>query len=299
MKIELRDLELLAALAKHRHFTRAAEACSISQPALSSRIANLEALLGMPLVRRGSRFGGFTEEGEILLKWARRILAENDAMLQEMTYAKGVVAGRVVMGVIPTALGQATRLATALKRAHPRVVPEIRSASYAEIEAGLGSGSFDIGISYLEETTPERFKAQPLYRESYVLVIPASIAPPGHGAISWREAAEYPLALLTPNMRNRQIIDGVFRQVGVSPRAVFETDDLSALFSFVDESESVTIAPAHAGHQRFFGQRFLALPLIEPEIRRTIALLVSDTGFEPPAVSATLRVASAMPPPSS
>jgi DNA-binding transcriptional LysR family regulator len=295
MKIELRDLELLAALAKHKHFTRAAEACGISQPALSSRIANLEAVMGMALVRRGSRFGGFTEEGEILLKWARRILAENDAMLQEMTNAKGVIAGRVVMGVIPTALGQATRLAAAVKRQHPRVVPEIHSASAAEIEAGLGSGSFDVGVSYLEDTAPNRYAALPIYRESYVVVIPASMAPAGRGAITWREVASYPLALLTPNMKNRQIIDGVFRDVGATPRAVFETDDLSALFTFVAESESVTIAPANAADTRFFDQRFTTLPLVEPEIRRTIAILTPDTGFEPPAVTATLRVASAMP----
>jgi len=299
MKVELRDLEILAALAKHRHFTRAAEACGISQPALSSRIANLETVIGMALVRRGSRFGGFTEEGEILLKWARRMLAENDAMLQEMTNARGVVAGRVVMGVIPTALGQATRLAAAVKRKHPRVVPEIRSASFAEIEAGLGAGNFDIGLSYLEERAASRFKALPLYRESYVLVLPAAIVPTGRGAITWREAADHPLALLTPNMKNRQIIDAAFREAGVVPRPVFETDDLSALFSYVAESDSATIAPANATDTRFFGPGFLTLPLVEPEIRRTVALLTPETGFEPPAVSATLRVASVLSAPAS
>ena len=299
MKIDLRDLELLAALAKHKHFTRAAEECGISQPALSSRIANLETTVGMPLVRRGARFGGFTEEGDILLRWARRILAENDAMLQEMTNAKGVVAGRVVAGVIPTALGHAARLGAAVKRQHPRVVLEVRSVTAAEIETGLGAGNFDLGISYLEDAATDRLVTLPLYRESYALMQPSGLPSPSGGTIGWREAAAYPLALLTANMKNRQIIDSIFREVGVTPRPVFETDDLAALFTFVAESDSATIAPAAAADPRFFGGAFTILPLVEPEVRRTVAVLSQDTGFEHPAISAVRRIASALPSPGS
>jgi DNA-binding transcriptional LysR family regulator len=294
MRLEMRDLELLAALARFEHFTRAAEACGISQPALSARISNIEAQVGMPLVRRGTRFGGFTEEGQILLKWARRILAENDAMLAELTSARGEAAGRISMGVIPTALHFAARLAAAVRAKHPRVVPSIRSASSVEIEAGLSAGRYDVGISYTDEVTGTEHSGGVLrlYGESYVFLAAPRLVDEGREAITWREAASYPLALLTPNMKNRQIIDETFRKVGVRARPVFETDDLSALFAFLGHGGAATIAPANAADPRGLGAGAARLPMVEPELRRTVAALTPDTGFQPPAVAALLRVAA-------
>jgi DNA-binding transcriptional LysR family regulator len=73
-------LEYLMALARERHFGRAAEACGVTQPTLSAGIKQLEAMLGVLLVQRGSRFIGFTPEGERTLDWARRILSDSRAL---------------------------------------------------------------------------------------------------------------------------------------------------------------------------------------------------------------------------
>lgn len=294
MKLELRDLELLAALAKHRHFTRAAKECGISQPALSSRIRNVEAIFGMALVRRGSRFGGFTDEGEILLKWARRILDENDAMMQEMTNARGEVAGHITIGVIPTALQFAAHVAAQVGRRHPKLLVQIRGAAARAIEHGLIDGAFDIGISYLEDSLPARVAVHPLYRESYVLFLPEALAPSGVSTISWSEAGGFPLALLTADMTNRQIIDEAFAKVGRTFRPVFETNALSALFYYVTQTRCATIAPANAieGWVRLDG--LVSLPLIEPEVRRTIGAVTLDTDYVAPSVRAVLSVASAV-----
>lgn len=67
---EIRDLQLLSALARHRHFAKAAEECGISQPAFSMRIRNLEDRLGVSIVRRANRFQGLTEEGEMIVRRA-------------------------------------------------------------------------------------------------------------------------------------------------------------------------------------------------------------------------------------
>ena len=90
---ELRDMELLVALARFEHFGRAAEACGISQPALSTRIQRLEHDLGAPIVRRGNRFAGFTPEGEIALSWARRLTRNAEGMRQDMAAACGTLTG--------------------------------------------------------------------------------------------------------------------------------------------------------------------------------------------------------------
>lgn len=292
MKLELRDLELLAALAKHKHFTRAARECGISQPALSSRIRNVESIFGMALVRRGSRFGGFTDEGEILLKWARRILDENDAMLQEMVNAQGEVAGRIVLGVIPTALQFASQVAAQVGRKYPKLLVTIRGASARAIEHGLIDGAFDVGISYLEAELPARVSIQPLYRESYVLFLPEALAPSDASTISWAEAARFPLALLTEDMTNRQIINEAFDKIGHSLRPVFETNALSALFYYVTQARCATIAPANAieGWVRLDG--LVSLPLIDPEVRRTIGALTLEQDYVAPALRAVLQVAA-------
>ena len=81
-------LELLLALAKERHFGRAAEACGVTQPTMSTSLKQLEEILGVMLVQRGSRFVGFTPEGERTLDWARRIVGDVRGMREEINSLK-------------------------------------------------------------------------------------------------------------------------------------------------------------------------------------------------------------------
>lgn len=85
----LRRLEYLVALARERHFARAAAVCFVSQPSLSAGIRRLEHELDVPIVRRGRRYEGLTPEGELVLAWAHRILAEQDALRQELSARAG------------------------------------------------------------------------------------------------------------------------------------------------------------------------------------------------------------------
>ena len=81
---DLRDLQMLVSLSRTRNFSRSALDCNISQPAFSTRIRKLEERLNLPLVRRGNSFQGFTTEGEVVLKWARKLLADEEGMRQEI-----------------------------------------------------------------------------------------------------------------------------------------------------------------------------------------------------------------------
>ena len=84
----LRHLEYLVALAREAHFGRAAAACGVTQPTLSSAIRELEAELDVLIVERGRRFRGLTAEGERVVEWARRILSDRDALRQEVGSAR-------------------------------------------------------------------------------------------------------------------------------------------------------------------------------------------------------------------
>jgi len=208
---DLRDMQLLAALSRQKHFARAAEECGISQPAFSARIRNMEEEYGVPLVKRGNRFMGFTSEGDIVLKWAVRLLSDAEGLNQEISSVKGKLQAGLTIGTVPTALAFAARAPAALAKTHPGLRIAVHSASTSEIDRRLEDFSFDAAITYLDGNLSNALKRLPLYEERYVLIAPHHIAPRPGGDITWAEAAGLPLALLTPNMRNRQIIDEVFR----------------------------------------------------------------------------------------
>src|ERR1700720_813397 len=98
-------LEFIIALAREQHFGRAAEVCGVSQPTLSSGIKYLEDMFGVMLVQRGSRFRGFTPEGERVLDWARRIVGDTRAMRQEINGLKDQLSGEIRIAAIPTVFG--------------------------------------------------------------------------------------------------------------------------------------------------------------------------------------------------
>src|SRR5215475_14437811 len=100
----LEKLEFLLALAREKHFGRAAEVCGVTQPTLSAGVKQLEDTFGVLLVNRGSRFQGFTAEGERVLEWARRIVGDARAMRQDIDALKRGLVGDIRIAAIPTAL---------------------------------------------------------------------------------------------------------------------------------------------------------------------------------------------------
>ena len=100
--LTLKQLRYFEALARHRHFGRAAEACFISQPALSLQIKELESMFGAPLVERGPRQVQLTAVGEAFLIKARQILLDVDELEDLVRASRGPLAGRLRLGVIPT-----------------------------------------------------------------------------------------------------------------------------------------------------------------------------------------------------
>jgi DNA-binding transcriptional LysR family regulator len=116
----LEKLEFIIALAREQHFGRAAEACRVSQPTLSPGIKYLEDMFGVLLVQRGSRFRGFTPEGERVLEWARRIVGDARAMRQDVDALKRGLVGHIRIAAVPTALAMTAMLTTPIGRGIPR-----------------------------------------------------------------------------------------------------------------------------------------------------------------------------------
>ena len=234
---DIRNLKLLVSLSHHKHFSRAAEDCGISQPAFSARIRSIEEEFGLPLVRRGNKFMGFTREGEVMLRWARKILADVEGMRQEIDALNSNLKGKLVVGTIPTALPFAADVSAQLRRDHPNLSIEIQSLSSTQIDIRLNDYSLDAGLTYVADADPDTIEF--LYNETYALIAPESLAPRKRGTATWAEAAQLPLCLLTTNMRNRQFVDEVFEQIDVSPTIVMQTSGFTAALALTTCHHSV------------------------------------------------------------
>jgi DNA-binding transcriptional LysR family regulator len=228
----IQHLQYLAAVAREGHFGRAAEACHVTQPTLSNGIRRLEEELGVALVRRGHRYEGLTPEGERTLSWAHRILADTDGMRMDVVAMREGLAGRLRLGVIPTALPVMTLLSGPLRR-HRGLDLSIRSITSREIEHGLHESAIDAGETYLENEPLSGVRTLPLYDERYVLLAPDDGRYDDAETVTWATAAIERLGLLTPDMQNRRIIDGVFAAAGAEPRPVLETNSIATLYAHV------------------------------------------------------------------
>ena len=148
-------LEHLIALANEQHFGRAAEACGVTQPTFSAGIKQLEEVLGVLLVQRGSRFHSFTAEGERVLDWARRIVGDSRAMQQEIRALKKGLAGHIRIAAVPTALAMVAQLTTPFRTRHPLVSFTVWSRTSIEILALLENLETDAGLTYLDNEPVE------------------------------------------------------------------------------------------------------------------------------------------------
>ena len=281
---DIRDLQLLLALAERRHFTRAAEDCGISQPAFSARIRHLETELGLPIVRRGNKFLGFTRDGELVLTWARLILGNAEGLRQDIEVLRGDLRGVLVLGVVPTALPYAASVSARLHESYPQLKIRIQSLTSAQIVRGLNDYSLDAGISYQDgqAIAPLRFDA--IYEERYMLLSPARLAPRNRGQATWAEAAALPLCLLSLDMRFRQIIDEVFQRAGVVPDPVMETNAFTAALAQVSNGSAATVAPRKLVDSLLLDARVVTLALVDPAVEKSIGLLTLDHEPALPAI---------------
>jgi DNA-binding transcriptional LysR family regulator len=279
--MQIQHLAYLAAVAREGHFGRAAEACHVTQPTLSNGIRRLEEELGVALVRRGHRYEGMTPEGERMLAWAHRILADSDGMQMDAVAMREGLAGRLRLGVIPTALPALTLLSGPLLRRHRALELSVQSSTSREIEQGLHDAHMDVGVTYLENEPLRGVRTLPLYDERCVLL---TAADGPHGAaerVGWRDAASERLCVLTPDMQNRRIVDAAFTAAGAEVRPVVETNSISTLYAHVRAGLASAVM-AHAWLHLFPvppGMR--AIALVEPDVRQSVGLVWLDRRPEP------------------
>ncbi len=289
-------LEFLLALARERHFGRAAEACGVTQPTLSAGVKQIEEQMGVLLVLRGSRFQGFTPEGERVLEWARRIVGDTRNMRDEINALRHGLSGRLRIAAIPTALAMVAALTTPYREKHPNVQFTILSRTSVEILELLENLEIDAGITYVENEPLGRVSMIPLYHEHYRLLTSADAPLGTRDSVTWAEVAQVPLCLLTPDMQNRRIIDRLLKSAGGDSRPTLESDSMILLFSHVRTGRWASVMPEKIAQTLGLTDNIRAIPITTPNAVQTIGLVVPQREPMTPTTAALVEVAKKVAP---
>jgi DNA-binding transcriptional LysR family regulator len=241
--MELRQLEYFAAVARHRHFTRAAEALYVTQPALSQQVRRLEAELGLSLFRRTPKGVELTAAGADLLVHAEKVLAEVAAARADMDRHTGISRG--VARVASTA-ADAPRLPEALAdfhSDHPGIQIALRQGSTAEVIALVASGSVDVAVLALPGEPPPGVEAIPLTEEPLRLAVSVDDELAGT-TVRIEDLRGRPFILAEPGTALRETVVAATQAAGFSPLPLFEVGDPATVRYLVRANLGLAIVPA-------------------------------------------------------
>ncbi|MFK3779802.1 LysR family transcriptional regulator [Agrobacterium sp. NPDC089420] len=284
-------LEFFIALARAEHFGRAAEECGVSQPTLSAAIRQLEDQLGVVLVVRAARYQGLTPEGQRVLEWARRIVADTRTMREEMRAVRKGLAGHIRLAVIPTALAMVPRLTESFQARHPAVTFSVTSRTSLQVLSQIENLEIDAGISYLDNEPLGRVTTVPLYSERYHLIAAAGTPLADQESVTWKQVAGLRLCLLTSDMQNRRIINKHMAEAGAEVKPTLESNSMIVLFSHIRTGKWSSIMPRNIAESFGFPKQIRIIPIREPDAEHLVGMIATHREPHTPLVSALLHEA--------
>jgi LysR family transcriptional activator of glutamate synthase operon len=242
--VELRQLRYAEAVARHRHFTRAAEELHVAQSALSHQIRRLEEELGAELFERTSRTVSVTEAGESVAERARVVLAEVDGLHDEVDELRGLVRGRVSVGAtLPAGEIDVPRLLVGFSEAFPGIEVDLYEGTAGDMRGYLEEDRVDAAFSLLAEDPPSEFEVETLSEEEIVAAFPSG-AGPDSDRIGAAELGRH--SLITPRSGSaiRRALDDFSARAGQPLRISLESGDPFLLRCLVSAGFGAAVLPA-------------------------------------------------------
>jgi DNA-binding transcriptional LysR family regulator len=240
--VELRQLEYFAAVARHRHFGRAAEAIYVTQPALSQQVRRLEAELGIALLRRTSRGVELTPAGADLLARSEAILAEVTRARAAMDEHAGVVRGAVRVAATAADALRLPEVLAGFHRDHPGVRLALRHASAAEAVELVRAGAVDLAVLSLAGET-SGLTATTIGEEPLRLILEPGDPLAGEGAVALAELGGRPFVLAEPGSALRATVMDACGAEGFSPVPLLEVGDPATVRFLVGNGLGVSLVP--------------------------------------------------------
>lgn len=269
--ITLRQLRYLAALARYRHFGRAAEECAVTQPALSMQIRELKREIGAELVERRTGEIALTETGVEVAQRADGILAATRDLI-DFARHRDLLTGKLRLGIIPTLAPYVLpRVLPRLRADYPQLRLEVRETQTKTLIAELISGDLDTVMLALPADGAD-LETLPLFDDPFLLALPAAEPRPARGRVSVGDVDQRRLILLEEGHCLRdQALAFCAAPSGDVPASLGATS-LATVMQMVASGYGVTLLPEVASSAEARDSRVRLLRFAEPEPARTIGL---------------------------
>ena len=285
-RMELRQLRYLEAVARHRHFSRAAEELHVAQPALSRQVKRLEDELGVRLLERTTRAVRLTEAGELAVARARAALDEADAIREELDELRGLVRGTVAIGaLLPAGELDVPALLARFNREYPGIEIEFREGTAGDMHRLLLSGELDAAFAFELTPPPTGLERLRLSREELVLVMARGHPLAGERGLPIASLDGEPLIAFRQGSAARHALDRALVAAGATPRIRLEGSDLPLIRALVEQGFGMAVLPR--SFAELPGPRLAVRPLA-PAIHLDVTLLWRDARSHPPAARAFL-----------
>jgi LysR family hydrogen peroxide-inducible transcriptional activator len=270
--VTLRQLRYLEALARHRHFGRAAEACAVTQPALSMQVRELERELDAVLVERRPGSVAFTEAGREVARRAERVLAATRDLVDFARHRGRILSGHLKLGVIPTLAPYVLpRVLPALQQRYPDLRVELRETQTKVLVAELAGGDLDLVLLALPVADAE-IETIGLFDDPFLLAVPADDPLPATARVSPRQIDQQRLILLEEGHCLR---DQALAYCGAARGAVpvsLGATSLATVMQMVAGGYGVTLVPQVAVDVEVRDERVKLLRFAPPAPGRSIGL---------------------------
>src|SRR5580698_8354592 len=271
MDVQLRQFSYVVAVAEERHFTRAAERLHLAQPSLSRQVRLLERELGVLLFHRGPGQGlvTLTADGEALLPFIRRVVADVEATKAEARALTGMSRGRLSIGATPSLITRV--LAPALVQfhaSHPGIELLVVEAGSLQLVRQLASGEVDLALVVLPINDP-LVATTPLFDDPLVLAVAPDHPLAGRRHVAVAELDGLPLVMFREGYDLREVTLAACREAGVEPRLVSQGGEMDGVLAFVAAGLGAAVVPAIAMPAE---STLAAIPFRHPGLSRTVAL---------------------------
>lgn len=275
-RMDIRQLQVVIGLADHGSFSAAADALHTVQSNVSAHVARLERELRTTVIDRPT--GRMTEEGEVVVAHARRVLAELEGIVSDLAALRHEVVGTARIGIIgTTARWLVPKLLELASTRHPELRLEVMEATSASLEVPLASGRVDLAVGTLGSLAPD-LQFTPLFEEDLVLIVPARSEFASDVPVTLAQLAGIGMLLPLPGTAFRAEIDTAADRAGVRLRATAEIDGTRLLASLTFDGHGPSILPATAVPE-YMRNDWRLVPVAELS-RRTVGVVRRGRGVQ-------------------
>jgi LysR family transcriptional regulator, hydrogen peroxide-inducible genes activator len=277
--ITLRQLRYLAALAKHGHFGRAAEACAVTQPALSMQIRDLERTLGVAVVERRPGDVMLTDVGREIARRAEDVLTASRDLVDFARHRSGLLTGRLTLGVIPSlAPYLLPRILPLLQSRFPELQLELRETQTRQLVEDIKGGALDAAMLALPVGEPD-IDTIAMFEDLFLLAVPASDPRSEVTRVAAADIDQSRLILLEDGhcLRDQALAFCATAARGRTGSTVFGASSLNTVMQMVAGGYGVTLIPQIAADVERRDERVKFLRLENPQPGRSIGLAFRRT----------------------